>query len=58
MAKQVRRQSDPAVSGAAIQAAEHEAARQRILELADAERIPVEETTRAVPDRRWRHGRR
>ncbi|WP_432957461.1 hypothetical protein [Micromonospora haikouensis] len=37
--------------------AEREAARQRILDQAEAERIPVEETTRAVPDRRWRRGR-
>lgn len=35
------------------QAAEREAARQRILAQAEAERVPVEETTRAVPDRRW-----
>ncbi|MER7168070.1 hypothetical protein ABT336_18630 [Micromonospora sp. NPDC000207] len=35
------------------QAAEHEAAKQRILELAEAERIPVEETTRV----RGRRGR-
>ncbi|WP_431976327.1 hypothetical protein [Micromonospora haikouensis] len=34
-----------------------EAARRRILDQAEAERIPVEETTRAVPDRRWRRGR-
>ncbi|MEV4725038.1 hypothetical protein [Micromonospora humida] len=43
--------------GEQIQAAEREAARQRILAQADAERIPAEETTRAVPDRRWRRGR-
>lgn len=43
--------------GEQIQQAEQEAARRRILELAEAERIPVEETTRAVPDRRWRRGR-
>ncbi|WP_228542974.1 hypothetical protein [Micromonospora sp. S-DT3-3-22] len=40
--------------GEQIDAAEREAARQRILAQAEAERIPVEETTRAVPDRRWR----
>ncbi|WP_431935337.1 hypothetical protein [Micromonospora sp. RP3T] len=39
-----------------IQAAEREAARQRLLAQAEADRIPVEETTRAVPDRR--HDRR
>ncbi|WP_329014479.1 hypothetical protein OG271_06570 [Micromonospora rifamycinica] len=43
--------------GEQIDAAEREAARQRILAQAEAERIPVEETTRAVPDRRWRGGR-
>lgn len=45
-------------TGEQIQAAEREAARRRILELAEAERIPVEETTRAVPERRWRRGQR
>ncbi|WP_428963200.1 hypothetical protein [Micromonospora fluostatini] len=44
--------------GERIQEAEREAARQRILALAEAERIPVEETTRAVPDRRGRRGQR
>jgi hypothetical protein len=44
--------------GEQIQATEREAARQRILELAEAERIPAEETTRAVPDRRWRRDQR
>ncbi len=43
--------------GEQIQEAEREAARQRILALAEAERIPAEETTRAIPDRRWRRGR-
>jgi hypothetical protein len=42
--------------GEQIQEAEREAARRRILALAEAERIPAEETTRAVPDRRWRRG--
>ncbi|WDZ87742.1 hypothetical protein [Micromonospora cathayae] len=42
--------------GEQIQQAERAAARQRILDLAEKERIPVEETTRAVPDRRWRRG--
>ncbi|MET8118805.1 hypothetical protein [Micromonospora sp. NPDC005189] len=36
------------------QTAEREAAKQRLLAQAEAERIPVEETTRAVPERRWR----
>ncbi|MFI9638608.1 hypothetical protein ACIG87_00870 [Micromonospora sp. NPDC051925] len=51
-------QRDPAQSrGDQIQAAEHEAAKQRLLAQAEKERIPTEETTRAVPDRRWRRGR-
>ncbi|SCL13921.1 hypothetical protein GA0070616_0276 [Micromonospora nigra] len=40
--------------GEQVEDAEREAAKQRILAQAEAERIPVEETTRAVPDRRWR----
>ncbi|MFI9526587.1 hypothetical protein [Micromonospora rosaria] len=48
----------PVSRGEQIQAAEHEAAKRRILELAEAERIPVEETTRAVSDRRWRREQR
>ncbi|MFI6130382.1 hypothetical protein [Micromonospora sp. NPDC051141] len=44
--------------GERIEAAEREAARQRILAQAEADRIPAEETTRAVPDRRWRRGQR
>ncbi|WP_329008443.1 hypothetical protein OG271_22275 [Micromonospora rifamycinica] len=43
--------------GEQIQQAEREAARQRILAQAEADRVPAEETTRAVPDRRWRRGR-
>ncbi|MEU3457402.1 hypothetical protein ABZ671_27930 [Micromonospora sp. NPDC006766] len=43
--------------GEQAEAAEREAAKQRILAQAEAERIPVEETTRAVPDRRWRRER-
>ncbi|WP_168222501.1 MULTISPECIES: hypothetical protein [unclassified Micromonospora] len=39
-----------------LEEAEREAARRRILAQAEAERIPVEETTRAVPDRQWRRG--
>ncbi|MGW5558969.1 hypothetical protein ACWER9_17290 [Micromonospora sp. NPDC003944] len=39
-----------------IQAAEREAAKRRLL--AEADRIPAEETTRAKPDRRWRHEQR
>ncbi|MCZ7422433.1 MULTISPECIES: hypothetical protein [unclassified Micromonospora] len=41
-----------------VEAAEREAARRRLLEQAEAERVPVEETTRAVPDRRWRREQR
>ncbi|MGW4294184.1 hypothetical protein ACWEH1_14145 [Micromonospora chersina] len=44
-------------TGERIDAAEREAARRRLLDRAEAERIPPTETTRAVPDRRWRHGR-
>ncbi|MCX4473798.1 hypothetical protein OOK41_26420 [Micromonospora sp. NBC_01655] len=42
--------------GEQAEAAEREAARRRILAQAEADRIPVDETTRAVPDRRWRRG--
>ncbi|MER5454771.1 hypothetical protein ABT008_08305 [Micromonospora sp. NPDC002389] len=42
--------------GEQIQANEREAAKRRVLAQAEAERVPVEETTRAVPDRRWRRG--
>ncbi|WP_405105103.1 hypothetical protein OG559_17460 [Micromonospora sp. NBC_01405] len=52
-------QHEPAQSrGEQVEQAEREAARQRILAQAEADRIPVEETTRAVPDRRWRRGQR
>ncbi|WFE40528.1 hypothetical protein [Micromonospora sp. WMMD998] len=48
-------QRKPAKSrGEQIQDAEREAARQRLLAQAEADRIPVDETTRAVPDRRRR----
>ncbi|MBB5823858.1 hypothetical protein [Micromonospora carbonacea] len=43
--------------GEQIQQAEREAARRRILAQAEQERIPAEETTRALPDRRWRRER-
>lgn len=48
---------DAGSTGDRTQAAEQEAAKQRILAQAEAERIPVEETTRAMPDRRWRRER-
>ena len=44
-------------SGEQIQAAEREEAKRRLLAQAEEDRIPAEETTRAVPDRRWRRGR-
>ncbi|MCG5466278.1 hypothetical protein MED01_005095 [Micromonospora sp. MED01] len=40
------------------EAAEREAAKQRLLAQAEAERVPVDDATRAVPDRRWRRDRR
>ncbi|WBB80729.1 hypothetical protein O7606_04870 [Micromonospora sp. WMMD882] len=43
--------------GERIQEAEREAARRRILELAEAERVPLDEATRTVPGRRWRRER-
>ncbi|MEV4712788.1 hypothetical protein [Micromonospora sp. NPDC049374] len=43
--------------GEQIGTAERDAARRRLLEQAEAERIPVEDITRAVPDRRWRRDR-
>ncbi|MFK4247382.1 hypothetical protein ACI2KV_31500 [Micromonospora chokoriensis] len=50
---------EPAVSRSEqIQAAEREAAKRRLLAEAEAGRVPVEETTRAIPDRRWRRGQR
>ncbi|MFI1195384.1 hypothetical protein ACH4T9_19300 [Micromonospora sp. NPDC020750] len=51
------RGDEPAVSrGEQLEAEEREAAKRRILAQAEADRIPVEETTRAMPDRRWRRG--
>ncbi|GIJ32840.1 hypothetical protein [Micromonospora sediminimaris] len=43
--------------GEHVEAAERAAARRRLLEQAEAERVPVEDITRAVPDRRWRRDR-
>lgn len=49
---------EPAASrGEQVEEAEREAAKRRLLAQADAERIPVEETTQARPDRRWRRDR-
>ncbi len=44
--------------GPAIQAAEQQAARRRILDQAEAERTPLDDTTRVVPDRRRRREQR
>ncbi|WP_235965538.1 hypothetical protein [Micromonospora rubida] len=47
--------SDPGQSRSErAEAAERQAARRRLLEQAEADRVPVDDTTRAVPDRRWR----
>ncbi|MFF5174742.1 hypothetical protein ACFY3U_19195 [Micromonospora sp. NPDC000089] len=43
--------------GERSEAIEREAAKQRILAQAEAERVPLDDPTRAVPDRRWRNGR-
>ncbi|MEU7656215.1 hypothetical protein AB0C41_29795 [Micromonospora taraxaci] len=52
-------QDDESASrGVQSEAAEREAAKQRLLAQAEAERVPVEDTTRAVPDRRWRREQR
>ncbi|MEH1014757.1 hypothetical protein V6U90_16800 [Micromonospora sp. CPCC 206060] len=49
---------EPAVrQGEQVEQAEREAAKRRLLDQAEADRVPVEETTRAVPERRWRRGR-
>ncbi|SCL15002.1 hypothetical protein [Micromonospora inyonensis] len=51
-------QQNPAPNrGEQIDQAEREAAKQRILALAEDDRVPVDDVTRAVPDRRWRRGR-
>ncbi|MET8092108.1 hypothetical protein [Micromonospora sp. NPDC005220] len=49
---------EPTSRGEQSEAAEQEAAKQRLLAQAEAERVPVEDTTRAVPDRRWRRDQR
>ncbi|MEU1641742.1 hypothetical protein [Micromonospora zamorensis] len=48
---------EPVNRGEQIDAAEREEAKRRLLAQAEAERIPAQETTRALPDRRWRDGR-
>ncbi|MEU8390701.1 hypothetical protein [Micromonospora sp. NPDC048843] len=49
---------EPESKGEQMEAAEREAAKQRLLAQAEAQRVPVEDTTRAVPDRRWRRDQR
>ncbi|WP_341716276.1 hypothetical protein QQG74_19930 [Micromonospora sp. FIMYZ51] len=51
------RDADRPKRGPAIQAAEHEAAKQRILDQAEAERTPLDDTTQAIPDRQRRRER-
>ncbi|MFB9852833.1 hypothetical protein ACFFMR_20875 [Micromonospora andamanensis] len=53
-----RQDSESVSEGEQVEAAERAAAMRRLLEQAEAERVPVEETTRAVPDRRWRREQR
>ncbi|MEU8288367.1 hypothetical protein AB0C01_28935 [Micromonospora sp. NPDC048905] len=56
---EVSMQSDESASkGEQLEAAEREAAKQRLLAQAEADRVPVDDTTRAVPDRRWRRDQR
>ncbi|MFI7553431.1 hypothetical protein ACIBQ2_27235 [Micromonospora sediminimaris] len=52
------RNSESVSEGEQVEAAEREAARRRLLIQAEAERVPVEETTRAVRERRWRREQR
>ncbi|MFF5054722.1 hypothetical protein ACFY1S_16235 [Micromonospora sp. NPDC000663] len=52
------RGDETASKGGQAEAAEREAAKQRILAQAEAERVPVDDMTRAVPDRRWRREQR
>ncbi|MEV4387258.1 hypothetical protein AB0J68_16330 [Micromonospora sp. NPDC049580] len=47
-----------ASKGEQAEAAEREAAKQRLLDQAEAERVPLDDTTRALPDRRWRRDQR
>ncbi|MGC4812745.1 hypothetical protein ACLQ29_19655 [Micromonospora sp. DT228] len=51
-------QGKPASKSEESEAIEREAAKQRLLAQAEADRVPVEDTTRAVPDRRWRRDQR
>ncbi|MEH1016001.1 hypothetical protein V6U90_23185 [Micromonospora sp. CPCC 206060] len=47
-----------ACRGEQVEQAAREAAKRRLLDQAEADRVPVEETTTAVPERRWRRGQR
>ncbi|MEU7678492.1 hypothetical protein AB0C42_27170 [Micromonospora taraxaci] len=49
---------EPTSRGEQCEVAEREAAKQRLLAQAEAERVPVNDTTRALPDRRWRREQR
>ncbi|GAA2190110.1 hypothetical protein GCM10009848_37610 [Micromonospora lupini] len=52
-------QNDESASkGEQSEATEREAAKERLLAQAEAERVPVDDPTRAVPDRRWRRDQR
>ncbi|MEV4119966.1 hypothetical protein [Micromonospora sp. NPDC049645] len=56
---EVGMQGDESTSrGEQSEAVEREAAKQRLLAQAEADRVPVDDTTRAVPDRRWRRDQR
>ncbi|MET8086647.1 hypothetical protein [Micromonospora sp. NPDC005197] len=52
------RGDETASKGEQAEAAEREAAKQRLLDQAEAERVPLDDTTRALPDRRWRRDQR
>ncbi|GLZ61398.1 hypothetical protein [Micromonospora sp. NBRC 107095] len=56
--KKGRQGDDSEDKGEQVDAVEREAAKQRLLAQAESERVPVEDTTRAVPDRRWRRDQR
>ncbi|MEU7750612.1 hypothetical protein [Micromonospora sp. NPDC049171] len=56
--RRTKQGDEPASKGEESDAVEREAAKQRLLAQAEAERVPVEDTTRAVPDRRWRRDQR
>ncbi|TWJ22072.1 hypothetical protein [Micromonospora endolithica] len=51
------RDKDSTRRGERIDAAEREAAKRRLLAQAEADRVPTDDPTRAVPDRRWKRDR-